>query len=108
MGLNKKYSVIIFTASSIKEARSIVQELLKEKLIACGNILSSVESHFVWKEKYCIEKEIKVVLKTKKELFKKVENVILKLHSYEVPEIIMLPIEKGYEKYLRWIDEVTI
>ena len=99
------YSVVLTTASSLKEARQIVHGLLKKKLIACGNIVSSTESHFIWKGKVCVEKETLIVLKTKEKVFEKLKDEILDLHSYEVPEIIMLRIQEGFEKYLQWIDE---
>jgi len=101
------YSVIITTTSSKDEARKIIQGLLRKNLIACGNILDSIESHFAWKKKLCVEKECLVLIKTKKSQFSKVRDFILKNHSYEVPEIIMVPVEKGFKNYLKWIDEVV-
>jgi periplasmic divalent cation tolerance protein len=101
------YSVVLTTTASLKEARHILQGLHKERLIACGNILDSIESHFAWKKKLCVEKECLVLIKTKKSQFPKVRDFILKNHSYEVPEIIMVPVEKGFKNYLKWINEVV-
>ena len=99
------YMVILMTASSKKEGKKIIQKLLEERLIACGNILDSVTSLFWWEGKINKSKEALCVLKTKAALFSRVEKRIKALHSYEVPEIIGLPIQEGSSAYLRWIDE---
>lgn len=85
----------------------MTQGLLKEKHIACANILGFVESHFVWKGKVCSEKEHLIFMKTNEKNFERVRRFILKNHSYEVPEVIALPIQEGDSKYLRWIHEMV-
>jgi len=93
------------TCVSMKEAKSISERLLKKRLIACANILSGVESKFWWKGKINKAGEILVMMKTKKENFRKIENEIKRLHSYEVPEIIAVPVTTGSRDYLNWIRE---
>jgi len=97
--------VIFMTAKDLTEAQSIVQKLVEEKLIACGNIVPQVKSVFWWQGKVDESDETLVVMKTKKSFFKKVEKVIKSLHSYDVPEIIALPICAGSKDYLTWIDQ---
>ena len=99
------YMMILMTASSKEEGEKIIQKLLEEHLIVCGNILDSVTSLFWWEGKIDKSKEVLCVLKTKAALFSPVEKRIKILHSYEVPEIIGLPIQEGSPAYLRWIDE---
>lgn len=91
------------TASNKKEAESITHQLLEEQLIACANILESVSSLFWWKEKIEHENESLVLMKSNENLFKPLAQRIKELHSYEVPEILALPIIDGSESYLNWM-----
>lgn len=102
------YAVILTTSSSVEEARKIAKVLLNQKLAACVNIVGPMESHFSWKGKVCAEKEYLIVIKAKESHFLKIKEAILKTHSYEVPEIILLPIKKGFDLYLKWINETTL
>ena len=102
-----KFIVIFITAPSKKEAERIVLTLIKKKLASCGNILGGVNSIFVWKSKREKAKEVLLIIKTRKNLFNKIVREVERLHSYEVPEIIALPIIDGNKKYLAWIDEVV-
>jgi len=103
----KEKIAVFVTASSKKEARVIINAVVKKRLCACGNVLGSVESTFIWKSKVDKAKEVLIILKTRNSLFKKVVSEVERLHSYDVPEIIALPIIDGSKKYLKWIDEVT-
>lgn len=100
------YSMVFTTTATLGEARKIARGLVKARLIACANVLGPVESHFTWKGKTRAEKEYLVLMKTKEGNFLAIKRFILKNHSYEVPELVLLPIKKGLEKYLRWMDEV--
>lgn len=97
--------VIFVTAKDIREARTISQALVRERLVACANIIQGVESIFWWGKKVDSSKEVLLILKTQRKLFKKVKDVVQSLHSYSVPEIIALPIVEGNSDYLKWIDE---
>jgi len=98
-----QYIVILVTAKDKKEAEKIAQGLLVAKLIACANIIEGVQSLFWWQGKIDSSKEVLLILKTKKILFKKVMAKVKSLHSYQTPEIIALPIVAGSEDYLSWI-----
>ncbi len=98
-----KYVVVVVTTSSREEANKIVNALLDEKLIACANIFGPVSSSFWWQGKIDKAEEYLVFMKTEAELFEKITSCIKRLHSYEVPEIIALPIVKGFKPYLEWI-----
>ena len=101
----KKYIVIFVTCASGEEALSISKKLLSERLIACANIIEGVSSIFRWKGKVEKATESLVVIKTAKKNFTSVKRRIRELHSYEVPEIIALPIMAGEADYLKWIDK---
>jgi periplasmic divalent cation tolerance protein len=95
------------TFSGRKEAGRVVDMLLKNRLIACANIIPAVESRYWWKGRIEKGKEALVVIKTRKSLVGKVIAEIKKNHSYTVSEVIELPILKGNKDYLKWIEEVT-
>ncbi len=94
------------TCSSSREAKKIAGSLLDKRLVACANIIPGIGSRFWWKGKIESAREVLVMMKTKKENFKKIENEVKKLHSYEVPEIIAIPVIMGSKQYLDWINEV--
>jgi periplasmic divalent cation tolerance protein len=99
------YTIIFITASSKKEAQVIAKALLKNKLVACVNIIDRIESLFWWQGKIDQAKETILVVKSRKEKLEKIIKRVRSLHSYEVPEIIALPLIGGYKPYLDWIDE---
>jgi periplasmic divalent cation tolerance protein len=92
------------TTSSREEAEKIAQCLLDEGLIACANIISPITSIFTWEGKTEKAEEHMILLKTRLELFEKLSEKVKALHSYKVPEIIALPIIKGFDAYLKWLD----
>jgi periplasmic divalent cation tolerance protein len=101
------YIVIYITTSSATEAKKIGRVLVEEKLAACSNIISPIRSIYSWQGKICDDKEALMILKTKKKLFKQIVARVEKLHSYDVPEIIAMPIIEGSDKYLSWLNEET-
>lgn len=101
------YLVVFISAGSREEAEKIASGLLKEKICACVNIVKDVDSHFWWQGKLDKAKEALLIIKTRKSLFARLVKKVKSLHSYEVPEIIALPIIAGHKPYLYWIDEST-
>ena len=99
------YIVIFVTASNKKEAKGIAEALVRDKLVACANIIDKLESVFWWEGKVDRAEEVLLVIKSKKEKLAKIIKRVRSLHSYQVPEIIALPIVGGYQPYLKWIDE---
>ncbi len=98
------YIVVLVTTKDTKQGQKIADGLLQDKLIACANIVADVRSLFWWQGKIDSSKEALLVLKTRKALFKKVIAKVKALHSYQVPEIIALPIAAGSSDYLKWIN----
>lgn len=97
--------VVLVTAKDTLEAKKISDQLLDKKLIACANIVEGIESVFWWQGKIDQTKETLIILKSKQNLFKKIVKTVKAHHSYEVPEVIALPIIDGNPDYLKWIDE---
>ncbi|MDD5045031.1 MAG: divalent-cation tolerance protein CutA [Candidatus Omnitrophica bacterium] len=95
--------VILITCSGIKEAQKIARALVKERLCACVNILGNIKSLFRWQGKIDSAREILLIAKSKKEKFAKIAKRVRSLHSYEVPEIIALPVVAGEKEYLSWL-----
>ena len=92
------------TAANKEEAAKIVRCLLDERLIACANLVGPVPSLFWWKGKVDEASEFLVFMKSHKSLFKKLSGRVKEIHSYQVPEILALPIIDGLPSYLEWLD----
>jgi len=103
MEQNMVYMVVLVTTSSFVEAEKIAKTLLEEKLIACANIIGPVRSLFWWREKIESAEEYVVLMKSRLDLFNKLSERIRALHSYEVPEIIALPIVRVCADYMEWL-----
>ena len=99
-----KHIVIFITASSEKEARRIAELLLEQRKAACINIVSGIDSKFWWKGKIDSSQEILLIIKTRASMFPQIIELVKTVHSYEVPEIIAIPIIGGNNDYLKWID----
>jgi periplasmic divalent cation tolerance protein len=101
--MTREYCVLFCTASAA-EAERLARLLVEEQLAACVNI-TTVDSVYRWQGTLCTDREVLLIIKTERSQVHKVIDRIKAEHSYEVPEIIALPIVAGYEKYLAWIDE---
>lgn len=102
------YSIIITTTSSIEEAKKLAHSLVENKLAACANIIPKIISVYNWKNQINEDEEYLLLIKTKEKNFEQVKEKIKELHSYELPEIIMIPVQNGLNDYLDWINKETI
>jgi periplasmic divalent cation tolerance protein len=105
--MENKYCLITTTCDDRKIAEKIINSLLDKKLVSCVQ-LSNINSSYIWKGKIENNDEILLQMKTKKKLYKKIEEEILSIHNYEVPQILMYDITDGYSQYLKWIEKETI
>jgi len=105
--MRTEFVLILVTTADKAEAEQISQHLVEEKLIACCNIVSPIVSLFFWKGKIEKEQESLMIIKSISNNFDKIVQKVKKLHSYETPEIIALPIILGSEEYLNWIKNET-
>jgi periplasmic divalent cation tolerance protein len=101
--LKNNYIIILVTTKDKEEAEKISKSLLKERLIACANIVSPVTSFFNWIGKMEKAEECLIVMKSRQDLLAKVAEHVKSLHSYEVPEVLALPIVEGSKAYLDWM-----
>ena len=102
-----EYGVVLITTSSLPEAETISENLVTNKLAACVTILPNIKSFYWWDSKLCKDDELMLIAKIKKSNFKELEKAVKKLHSYDIPEIIMIPLETGSGDYLNWIERVS-
>ena len=96
--------VVLSTCASEDEAARIASELVTKRLAACVNIIAGVRSLYRWKDAMEESQEVLLVIKTSRALFDHLRSQIEKTHSYEVPELIALPIVDGAGSYLDWLD----
>ncbi len=99
--------IVLVTASSLSEAERISSRLLEMRLIACANRIEGVSSRFVWQGAVDSADECLVLMKSVRGLFPRICEEIRALHSYEVPEIIALPILEGDAPYMAWLRETV-
>jgi periplasmic divalent cation tolerance protein len=95
--------VVLTTCGSAEEAEKIARALVSKKLAACVNVLPAVRSIYRWKGEVQDAVETLLVIKSSRALFDEVRAEIEKLHSYEVAEVIAVPIVDGSEAYLEWM-----
>lgn len=100
------YSVVFTTVASRTIAHEIAKKLIAERLAACVQMLP-IESIYTWKNEIVEDNEILLLIKTREDRYPELENAILALHPYEVPEIVQVAVDNGLPAYLGWIDEVT-
>ena len=106
MKAGSKYRVVLVTCGTRAEARRIARRAVSSRLAACVNIiLSPIESFYTWKGKLENAREYLLIIKTEKKRLDALEGEVKRLHSYDVPEFIALPIDAGSREYLSWLDE---
>ena len=104
--MNEKI-VVLITIDSEDEAVKIAKALLEENLIACANIIGKIRSLYKWKGEVCDDPEVLIICKSQRHLFSRLSEKVKALHSYDVPEIIAMPLVEGWAPYLQWIEEET-
>jgi periplasmic divalent cation tolerance protein len=97
--------VVFVTVGGREEAERIAGTVVTEKLAACVNVVPAVRSCYVWEGKLTWSEEVLLVVKTTRGGYGDLETRIRELHSYDVPEIVALPVERGFEKYLEWVQQ---
>lgn len=98
--------IIQTTCGSKKEAKKIAKILIKEELAACVQ-LHKIESVYSWKDELCVDKEVLLNIKTKKENFEIIQRKIKENHSYDLPEILEIKISNASKEYLQFIEGNT-
>ena len=105
MSYTTEYCIVLTTCETTDEAHKLASGLIKERLAACVQ-LSAITSYYEWNSKLTTGHQQLLFIKTRTSLYKRIESFITGHHSYEVPEIVQIPIRQGLTGYLNWIDEV--
>ena len=95
--------VVLVTCANVAEAKRLAAQLVRARLAACVNLVPKVESFFRWKGKLERTPETILLIKTTKAAFEPLRRAVLRLHSYDTPEIIAVPIARGHPPYLAWV-----
>ena len=104
--MENDYSIIVTTTADNDSAKKIARLLVEKRLAACVQIFP-IESVYRWQDKICEENETTLFIKSRTALFDEIRAAIREVHTYEVPEIIRIPITDGLPEYLNWIDNST-
>ena len=102
-----RYRIVLVTCASIAEARKIGRSVVEKKLAACANIVPRIESIYRWKGNVERAREVLVVMKTTVNQLAQLEREVKRVHSYEVPEFIVLRVAAGSKEYLAWLGAST-
>jgi periplasmic divalent cation tolerance protein len=102
-----KARIILTTVGSQEEASKIAHALVDRRLAACVNIVPQIESVYRWEGKVEMAEEWLLLIKTQTELFDRVRDAVKELHSYDLPECVMLEVSAGGQEYLDWIAKNT-
>lgn len=103
-----KYVLVLFTAAHLDEAREISTAIVQQRLAACASLIPLVESWYIWEGELEQSSEVKVLLKTTEDCYELIEQFISANHSYDVPEILKIPIQDGADAYLNWVSNSVV
>lgn len=96
--------IVLSACNSEQQAERIARHLVEKKLAACVNISGKIRSIYRWKDAIQDEAEFLLLIKTRRDLFPRIRAEIATIHTYEVPEVIALPVVDGADAYLAWLD----
>jgi len=101
------YSIVVSTFPDKESAKKTAKLLVGKRLAACVQIFP-IESVYLWQNEICDETETMLFIKSQTSHFEKISAMIKENHTYDVPEIIQIPISNGLPEYLQWIDDCTV
>jgi periplasmic divalent cation tolerance protein len=105
MKAGRRSRVVLVTCGTLSEGRKIARRVVQKRLAACVNVLRSpLSSYYIWKGKLEAAREYLLVMKTTRNRLAELEKEVKRLHSYEVPEFIALPVAAGSKDYLAWLE----
>jgi periplasmic divalent cation tolerance protein len=102
-----KLRAILTTTGTEEQALSIARALVSERLAACVNIIGPVRSVYRWRDAIEDDREFLLLIKTRATLYMKVERRVRELHTYEVPEVLAMSLDRGSPPYIKWLLEST-
>jgi periplasmic divalent cation tolerance protein len=98
---------VLVTCPNRRVAETLARAVVEERLAACANVVPGLTSIYRWKGKICRDREVLVIMKTRRSRFQALARRVRALHPYSVPEIIALPVAVGSPAYLAWVAEST-
>jgi periplasmic divalent cation tolerance protein len=98
-----QFHIVLVTSPDSKVALQLAKKALQARLAACANLISGVESHYWWQGRLESSTEVLVLFKTVKRHLPKLEKLVLANHPYDTPELVVLPLVAGSERYLAWL-----
>jgi periplasmic divalent cation tolerance protein len=96
--------VVLTTCNSQEQGAQLARHLIEHRLAACVNILTGARSFYRWKGEIEQASEVVLIIKSRRDIFDKLREALVQLHSYEIPEVIALPVVDGSDAYLGWLD----
>jgi periplasmic divalent cation tolerance protein len=106
METENPYIIVQVSASDTEQAWTIAQAVVTQKLVACAQVFP-IRSVYEWEGGVTQDDEYLILMKTRRDIYERLEALVVELHSYDVPEIMALPVVAGSAPYLKWIDEVV-
>ena len=100
----RNFALVLVTVPNVAVARRLARGILQEHLAACVNIVPRLESHYWWQDKLERSAELLLLIKTRRRLLKALEQLVLKLHPYDTPEFLVIPVVDGSDDYLAWVE----
>ena len=108
MNESSEFRLVYITAGSREEALRVGRALVEERLAACANVRGDVTSVYWWEGKLQEDSEAVLIAKTRAELVERLVAKVREVHSYDCPCVVTLPIQEGYDEFLRWIEKETV
>ena len=99
--------VAFSTVRDINTARKLATDLLRQRLVACVNVIPGVESHYRWQGEVRLDAEVLIIMKTRQDRVPALRDWIETYHGYTTPELVVMPVTAGSGPYLEWVDQET-
>ena len=103
MKMVRDFSLVLVTTPDLRVARTLARSALRERLVACANLVSGLESHYWWQGKLERGTEVLIIFKTRRRHLTALERLILAEHPYDTPEFLVVPVTAGSKRYLDWL-----
>ncbi len=104
--MEPKYCLVLTTTNSVSNKQHIIDAILRNELAACIQTMP-IESHYIWQQEVCCDNEFLLIIKTTNRCYSELKELIVRLHDYDVPQVIKVPFVEGHNPYLTWLDENT-
>jgi periplasmic divalent cation tolerance protein len=107
MKAKKNFVMVLVTAPNRQTARALARAALRARLVACANLIGPIESIYWWKDRIETGRETLIFFKTTAVRLRALEKLIVDGHPYDTPEFVVLPLIKGNERYLAWLQQAV-